>query len=245
MKKIAYVGFVCNLLLLIIYFFGIPLSFFFDKNFIIEIFLEDKGMNTYKTLYMVLVLGTFFNWIYCIHFLYKNDKYSKSALPLIFFNGLYAPIYFYRVIIKKRPLRNKIEYEKTDQTPNYEIEQLSYKERIRKNVFDVIEMWTSAESQIEYQLNVPIADVSAEIFCQWDDSYHPDSDEHFNRFFENRELKLLAEFDKALNSISNKSTKRLPSIEKYVKTDDWKFLNKKAIEIDKKIKVVANKIYSK
>jgi hypothetical protein len=44
---------------------------------------------------------------YCVWFLIKFDRYSKSIFLLGFFNLLYAPIYFYRVKIKKRPLRNK------------------------------------------------------------------------------------------------------------------------------------------
>ncbi len=41
----------------------------------------------------------------------------------------------------------------------------------RKLVFGVIDLWASKENQFEYQKNVPIAQVSAELFCQWEDYY--------------------------------------------------------------------------
>jgi len=75
---------------------------FFDKLF----FNKDKTLliSIVTPLNFILI----FHWGYCIWFLFKYDRYSKSIFPLFFLNVFYAPIYFYRVKIKKIPLRNKI-----------------------------------------------------------------------------------------------------------------------------------------
>ena len=68
------------------------------------------------------MLGSFTNWINCIVFLFKYDRYSKSLIQLFIINALYAPIYYYRVKILKRPLRNSIDKSKSDFKINYESE---------------------------------------------------------------------------------------------------------------------------
>lgn len=54
------------------------------------------------------------------------------------------------------------------------LEELS--KTIRKNIFELLELWSSQEEQIEYQKNIPIAQVSTELFCEWDDFYHPETE---------------------------------------------------------------------
>ena len=60
----------------------------------------------------ILELPIFFLFGYCVYFFYKYDKYSKSGIYFLFFHLLYAHIYFYRVIWKKkRELINSYESE--------------------------------------------------------------------------------------------------------------------------------------
>ena len=57
-------------------------------------------------------LPVLFLFAYTVYFLYKYDKYSKSGLYLFFFHILYAHIYFYKVMWKrKRDLVNSFENE--------------------------------------------------------------------------------------------------------------------------------------
>jgi hypothetical protein len=60
----------------------------------------------------ILELPIFFLFGYSLYFFYKNDKYSKSGIYFLFFHILYAHIYFYKVIWKrKRELINSYESE--------------------------------------------------------------------------------------------------------------------------------------
>jgi len=175
--------------------------------------------------------------------LFKYDRYSKSIIPLFFLNALYAPIYYYRVKIKKRPLRNKINRPQEIKTEDKSISEEEFVDLNRNNVFGVIDLWASKENQLDYQKNVPIAQVSAELFCQWEDFYFPDSDD-FKQSFSKEELELLSEFDAALNNTVDKTPQNLPVIEEFIKTEEWKKMNEKAIEIKKKINTVGNTQYS-
>jgi hypothetical protein len=53
-----------------------------------------------------------FLWGYCIYFFFRYDKYSIAGINLFFCGGVFSPIYFYRIIWKrKRALENKINQE--------------------------------------------------------------------------------------------------------------------------------------
>lgn len=107
--------------------------------------------------------------------------------------------------------------------------------RLRNNILGVLELWTSKNKQLEYQDNVPIANVSVELFCQWDDFYYPDS-VHFKLAFDDKERESLDNFNKVLNHISDKTTENLPYISDFVKTNDWLLINQAAIDTTKKLK---------
>ena len=120
-----------------------------------------------------------------------------------------------------------------------EIDDIVLAKRIRQNVLNILDLWSSKEGQLEYQKNAPIAQVSAELFCQWaDDSYHPES-KQFKMAFNEREREVLADFDKSLNYISEKIPNDLPDISDFVKTTEWQIINHTAIETVKKIKNTA------
>ena len=201
-----------------------------------NVLFEMFGSDTFMYIFNCLTFFSFINWIFCIRFWYKNDKYSKAIFALFFLNVIYAPFYFYQVIIKKRPLRNEIDSSNVD-TQKYEnaIDQKDFVELTRNNIFEIIELWSSKEKQLAYQASVPIADVTSELFCQWADSYTPEYVD-FRLAFKKIELCLLSEFDKELNFISEKTPNLLPEINNFIETAEWKTLNDKAKDILIKIK---------
>ncbi|PHN07141.1 hypothetical protein [Flavilitoribacter nigricans] len=118
-----------------------------------------------------------------------------------------------------------------------EIDDTGLAKRIRQNVLDILDLWASKDHQLKYQESVPIAQVSAELFCQWaDDLYHPESTQ-FKMAFSEKERAILTDFDKKFNYISDNTLKNLPDIENFVKTSEWKFINQAAIETLKKLRL--------
>lgn len=64
----------------------------------------------------------------------------------------------------------------------------------RRNVVELLQLLADRGAQIQYERDVPIADVPAELVCMWfDDLYHP-KDETFRSAFTPSELDVLAEF---------------------------------------------------
>ena len=120
-----------------------------------------------------------------------------------------------------------------------EIDDTELAKRTRQNIMSILDLWSSKEEQLKYQKNVPIAQVSAELFCQWaDDFYHPEPT-HFKMAFDEKEREILADFDKTFNDISDKTPNELPYIDDFVKTKEWKVVNQAAINALEKIKNVA------
>nr|WP_321487158.1 hypothetical protein [uncultured Draconibacterium sp.] len=240
LDKIVFVSFLINLIFLISVILLPFIAIIFPET--IDKILFSKDRTIFNMVATSLNLIVFFFGGYCLWFLFKYDRYSKSIFPLFFFNALYAPIYYYRVKIKKRPLRNKINkpIEGTE-TKGKSISEEEFIDLTRNNVFGVIDLWASKESQLEYQRNVPIAQVSDELFCQWEDYYFPASDD-FIQIFNPTELKLLSKFDETLNAIADITPKNLPLIDEFIETGEWKTMNKKAIEIKKKLNTVGNKL---
>lgn len=232
--RITYLTFGINIAAILFYFVGLPIILTTVPEAVDKI-TSNSSLNPYSLAMAVISMIVFFHWVYCIWFLFKYDRYSKSILPLFFFNALYAPIYFYRVRIKKRPLRNTINIpQKGIETDDQRLTDDEFRIFTRNNVFGVIDLWASDLNQLNYQKEEPIAQVSAELFCQWEDFYHPDSID-FKHEFDEKELELLADFDKALNDTADKTPENLPPIEEFVKTQEWIDMNKKAVEIKIKL----------
>jgi hypothetical protein len=76
-----------------------------------------------------------------------------------------------------------------------------------RHVFSsLLHMIADFQSQAEYQRDVPIANVPAELICQWfDDHYHPE-EEWFKESFSEEERELMADF----NDYYNKRIDYLP-----------------------------------
>jgi len=70
----------------------------------------------------------------------------------------------------------------------------------RSSILEHLALLADPEAQREYEQNVPIADVPAELMCGWfDDSYDPSSPA-FEAAFSLRERRALAEFSDLLTS---------------------------------------------
>lgn len=83
---------------------------------------------------------------------------------------------------------------------------------VRDNILETLRNLSSKELQIEYQKNVPIADVPSELLCSWfDDNYFP-NEKIFIESFSIDELKILKDF----NNFLSLHEKKLPD------TDDIK-----------------------
>ncbi|MBT5531262.1 MAG: hypothetical protein HOK35_19075 [Cytophagia bacterium] len=119
-----------------------------------------------------------------------------------------------------------------------EIDNKELARRLRQNVLEDLDLWSLKNKQLEYQVNGPGADVSSELFKQWKNLYCPESI-HFNLAFDEKEQKILADFDILLNHICDKTQTYLPIITDFVKTNDWIVLNQAAISTLKRIKTIS------
>ena len=228
LERLAYFSYWINILFVPFIFIGMPILIISIPNSTDVIF--DEGMNIYKFIYLCFNAIVFYHWFYCIRFLFKYDRYSKSIFPLFFFSVFYAPIYYYRVKIKKRPLRNKIKTEEKIETEDNSIDDSEFLELTRNNIIGVLNLWSSKEEQLEYQESDPSINVSSELFEQWNDFYTSDS-EVLTEAFTPEEVSLLEKFDAELTIRSNPSDNTPPNIIEYMETEDWKALNSLSIEL--------------
>ena len=93
-------------------------------------------------------------------------------------------------------------------------------QNVRKLVIDALNLLASEEKQLKYQKSVPNADVSAELFCQWDSAFIPDSEVNLEAFTKN-ELDALTAFNKVFEEVCERTPENLPSIEDFIKTEAW------------------------
>lgn len=106
-EKFVYFCFIMNSILAIgfiaLFIAILPLTIFFPK--FPELLFHSNENALFVTINIIISYCSIFNWIYCLRFWYKYDRNSLSIIPLIFPHILYAPFYFYKVNIKKRPLK--------------------------------------------------------------------------------------------------------------------------------------------
>ncbi len=110
--------------------------------------------------------------------------------------------------------------------------------QLRQNLLGVLDLWSSKKKQLDYQKDVPIAQVSSELFNQWSDFYYPDTVQ-FRLAFVKKEREILKDFDKLINHICDKIPKRFIDINEFVKTNDWLLINRAAIDTVMRIEVTA------
>ena len=99
----------------------------------------------------------------------------------------------------------------------------------RKNVLECLELIASAEEQLEYQKNVPIADVPAELFYGWESDYQTcKNQDWFNGAFSVREIEILEEFDAILEEIATTLPSPIPPLDDFMKMTEWLALSNAA-----------------
>lgn len=103
------------------------------------------------------------------------------------------------------------------------------KTNFRKNLLETLELISSKKDQLEYQRSVPVADVSAELFCWWEGDYQvPKEQDWYKEAFSKEELEILAEFDGVIENVAEKTPQQLPDIEEFVSTTEWQELSSAA-----------------
>jgi hypothetical protein len=103
-------------------------------------------------------------------------------------------------------------------------------QNFRADVLETLELLASKKQQLEYQKNVPIAYVSAELFNQWDDCYKiPKDQDWYQAAFSKAELAVLAEFDREFDRISKATPEYPPDITLFVDTPEWNALSSAAL----------------
>lgn len=223
--KIAFASFIVNLIFLVSIILMPFFAIFFPETFDKVFFSDDRKM--FNIVAAPLNLIIFFFWGYCIWFLFKYDRYSKSIFPLFFFNALYTPIYYYRVKIKKRPLRNKINRPQEKNKEDYTVSEKEFKELTRANLVGVIKLWASESEQLKLKEIYNSDEVTSELFDYWCDYTITDS-EVLREIFNSNEIELLSIFDKEIKVVENVYKRKFPTIEEFIKTTDWKTLNQSA-----------------
>jgi hypothetical protein len=105
----------------------------------------------------------------------------------------------------------------------------------RASIVDTLTLWSSKEEQLDFKsLEVDIS-ISEELFQQWDSVYRIDIriiDEAFGEL----ERELLKTFDKTILISREKYSDRVPDINEFQNTNDWKVMNRLAKEILKEIR---------
>lgn len=108
-------------------------------------------------------------------------------------------------------------------------EEIKLGQNIRLGLNGVLELWASFDEQMNYQRNVPIANVSAELFCQWCDDYYDEDNPIMIKELNQLELEALKEFDSVICHVADIIPEELPQINEFVKTREWEIIHVKAI----------------
>lgn len=207
---------------------------FMNDFLTVEYISYKNGLNPVNFTFSFLNTVAVFHWGYCIWFLFKYDRYSKSVIPLFFLSVWYAPIYYYRVKIKKRPLRNKVSKPVEPVTEDYSISDSEFIELTRDNIINVLNLWASKTDQLVLQQSIPKGEITTELFDYWCDYSMADS-EVINESFNPKEIDLLSEFNRRISNIGNKYKGEFPDIEEFQKTPDWYSLTQLAKEISRNL----------
>ena len=102
--RLTFVLWILNIIVIVV---GFPLLLTLWTKRIIS-------FETFNDLFQIIWVPLIILWIYTMYFFFKYDRYSPFIIFLLAFNVLYSPFYYYRVKIRKRQLRNKIDREKAE-----------------------------------------------------------------------------------------------------------------------------------
>lgn len=230
-EKLTRILFVSNILY-ILAFFIIP--------FKPELLFESSkvgGMSLFAGILYLLAILSFAHWIYCLWFLSKFDRYSGNLVWLIFLNGMYAPIYYYQVIIKKRPLQNEILSPKELDAKEIqnEIAENDFAELMRHGITEVLNLWANKKQQIELQESNSAINLTEELFTQWND-YRIKEGDFLNETFKLEERIAIKQFDKVLNEKKKNFIENYPEFKEFLDSEEWVLINNLAKETLSKIK---------
>jgi len=99
---------------------------------------------------------------------------------------------------------------------------------LKQGCVETLRLLASREAQLEYRRIVPIADVSAELFCMWDEVFWPD-DAGLRAEVSEIQWTALLRFHSVFERVSRLlSHQPLPPIEEFVKSPHWLQLSKAA-----------------
>jgi len=60
------------------------------------------NITTFFLSILIITIPTSILWVFSLYFYYQYDRYSSAGLKLLFFGIFFAPVYFYKVIWKRR-----------------------------------------------------------------------------------------------------------------------------------------------
>lgn len=101
----------------------------------------------------------------------------------------------------------------------------------RKETFDTLKLIASKSEQLDYQTRVPIAHVSAELFCSWESCYQDVKDrDWYKGAFTRDEFLALNDFDLIFEQVCTGTFQDLPYITDFVQTKQWSKLSTAASE---------------
>ncbi|MBI9062102.1 MAG: hypothetical protein JEZ14_08930 [Marinilabiliaceae bacterium] len=176
-------------------------------NLFILFFIKDLDLieltknPIFRTIHVILAIGSIINWFYCLWFWNKYDKFSKSGLLLYFPHILYAPFYYYQVKIKKRPLKGQQPSRPVLLGQKTEIEDREMVESTRENILDILASYQTEPGEDEEKRNL--------LDC-WFDFVQAD-DAHFKAAFNEDERTILAYFEEQLTIFRSAIHKEAPT----------------------------------
>lgn len=99
---------------------------------------------------------------------------------------------------------------------------------LKQGLLEVLRLWASRDEQFEYRRTVPIADVSAELFCMWDEVFWPD-DAALRAEFSETEWTALQRFHSVFERVLRLLPHHpLPPIEDFVQSPHWLLVSRAA-----------------
>jgi hypothetical protein len=98
----------------------------------------------------------------------------------------------------------------------------------KQSTIEVLQLWSSRDEQLEYKRTVPIADVSAELFCMWSEVFWP-SDAELRAEFTETEWAALQRFHSVFErTLCLLPHHPLPPIEEFILSPHWLILSRAA-----------------
>ncbi len=98
-------------------------------------------------------------------------------------------------------------------------------EQLRENTFASLALFASRKMQLDYQNDVPYADIMSELFARWDDTYGHDSS-GFKALFNAREQELLDDFDALIIEVC--ASEEASNLNEFIDSPNWQKLSRAA-----------------